>query len=329
MKFVPRILIILFFLPVVVTADRIIVKNGSSYDGAILKSENNMVYLQTSDTIYSRIPSSLISSILFRYADIVYLLNGEEIKCKVLTRTISDLNIITESGARTIKIVDLKRFFYNDIDSLLVKNLPPTGDVFNNEKTLSLLDTRMDKTIFLGVAGGVIYPNGKAWQDNFITATSLLGLFAQGQIGITFVRNIAFYGGYLYGQFGNTTENNLESDVNIAYFHLGADYLHTFDFLPGVNFILGGDVGLVNLSGNIYTYSYRNIDIGGITPNIGFRLSIGARLFFMKQMAGSLKLGYFKVQDFNVPVPAEIEYNVTIPVSGWTVIAGVSFHMPI
>jgi len=323
------IIVLILLLPLMVNADRVIIKDGKKYDGAILKSDESHVYLQVSDTIFSKIPHTLIQTLTFRFADMVYLLNGEEVKCKVLTRTVSDLNIVSETGLRTIKIVDLKRFFYNETDSLTISTLPSTSEVFNNEKSLSLMDTRMDKTIFFSLAGGAIYPDGKSWQEEFITATSLLGMFAQGQLGFTLARNIAVYGGYMYNQYDNSAENDLQSDVNYGYYYAGVDYLHSFDFLPGVDFSLGGDIGMVSLDGNIYTYSYRDIDLSGSSPNIGFRVLFGVRLFFMKQLAAYLKTGYFKVQDFVITVPAETEYDVTLPLGGWTIILGASFHIPI
>lgn len=323
------VIFLLLLLPLLSFADCVIVKDGTKYKGAILKSDDKQVYLQVSDTIFSRIPHSLVRTITFRYADMVYLLNGETIKCKVLTRSVTELNIVAENGPRTIKIMDLKRYFYNENDSLIITSLPQTGDVFNNEKSLSSMDTRMDKTIFFSLAGGAIYPDGKTWQKDFITANSLLGIFSQGQIGFTLVRNIAIYGGYMVNQYSNTAENDLQSEVNFGYYHLGVDYFHTFDFLPGVNFSIGGDAGMVNLNGKIYTYSYRELDLSGLSPNIGFRLLIGARLFFLKQVSASIKAGYFSIQDFIINVPAEIEYDVTLPLSGWTIMFGASFHLPI
>ena len=320
---------LILLIPLLLIADRVTIRNGAEYDGAILKADDRLVYIQVSDTLFSKIPHSLIKAITFRYADMVYLLNGEKIKCKVLSKTVSELYIISESGPQSIKISDLKRYFSNERDSLNITSLPPTGDIFDNEKSVTLMDTKMDKTIFFSLSGGAIYPDGKAWQESFVTANSLLGMYGQGQVGFTLVKNIAFYGGYMICQYDNTAENDLQSDVNFGYYHLGMDYLHSFDFLPGVDFSLGGDAGMVNLSGNIYTYSYRNLDLSGISPNIAFRFLLGARLFLMNQLAGYLKAGYFKAQDFTISVPAEIEYNVILPLSGWTIMAGASFYIPI
>jgi len=135
------IIVLILLLPLMVNADRVIIKDGKKYDGAILKSDESHVYLQVSDTIFSKIPHTLIQTLTFRFADMVYLLNGEEVKCKVLTRTVSDLNIVSETGLRTIKIVDLKRFFYNETDSLTISTLPSTSEVFNNEKITCITHT--------------------------------------------------------------------------------------------------------------------------------------------------------------------------------------------
>ena len=191
------------------------------------------------------------------------------------------------------------------------------------------MDTALDKTIFMSIAGGALYPDGDAWQESFVTANSLLGLYGQGQIGFTLVRNIAVYGGYMAAQFDNSAEDDLQSEVNLAYYHLGVDYLHEFDFLPGINFSLGGDIGMTKLSGNIYTHSYRNLELDNLSSNIAFRILVGARLFFMKRLAAFLKVGYMGVQDYNITVPAEPEYQLILPLSGWTLLAGASFYISI
>jgi hypothetical protein len=42
-----------------------------------------------------------------------------------------------------------------------------------------------------------------------------------------------------------------------------------------------------------------------------------------------LKAGYFFAQKFVVTVPAECSYDISIPLNGWTIIAGFSFYIPI
>jgi hypothetical protein len=84
----------LFFLlglPALLWADQLKLSNGRIYEGAVIMSDNRSVSILISDTQQVKVPHSLIASVFFRYADQVYLLSGETIKCKVLDEKLPDL----------------------------------------------------------------------------------------------------------------------------------------------------------------------------------------------------------------------------------------------
>jgi hypothetical protein len=99
--------------------------------------------------------------------------------------------------------------------------------------------------------------------------------------------------------------------------------------MSGVKFSIGTDIGMYKLSGSIYTYSYREIDLSELSANIAYRPRIGARTFVSDRMVVYLNAGYFFVQDFSTEVPANLPYEIKIPLSGWTLNVGVNYHLPI
>jgi len=216
------LLIFLANLPVLTRADQVKLSDGKTYDGAVTGADDYSVFIQVSDTQAVKIPKAYISSICFRYADRVYLLSGEVLKCKVLDQRVPDLFIVSENGPQQLKISELKRYFYNDADSLWISYLPPTGAVFNNLKSIDLMDTELNRAIFISLAGGILSVPAQSWQENFITASSLLGLTGQVQLGVYLQRNLAVYGGFLFGHYKNTAEGDLESEMNSNYLELGS-----------------------------------------------------------------------------------------------------------
>jgi len=316
-------------LPALIRADQVKLSAGKTYSGAITGADKRSVFIQISDTQTVKIPHSHVSSIFFRYADRVYLLSGEVIKCKVLTQIVPDLFIVSENGPRKLKISELKRYFYNDADSLSISYLPPTGAVFNNLKSIDLMNTELNRALFLSLSAGILSVPAQSWQENFITASSLLGLTGQAQLGFYLQRNLAVYGGFLYGHYKNTAEGNLKSEINSGYLHLGVTYYsRAFEFLPGTGFLVSADAGLLNVTGNLYTYSYRDIALDGLKPNIAGRILIGARTFLMSHFDAYLKTGYFFAQSFKLTVPAvQRPYDINLPLGGWMILGGISVYI--
>jgi hypothetical protein len=316
-------------------ADQISLNDGRVYSGAIINADESFINIQIDDSTTAKIPHGLVQSVFFRYADVVYLLSGEEIKCKILNERFPNLHIINDKGMKLIKLVDLKRYFYNDTDSLTLNSLPQTGTQFNNEKSLQLIEKTFSQSIFLSISGGFAFVQGKKWQDNFLTSSSLLGVLIQAQAGLSPIKNVSAHLGFTYGLIDNTItspDNQVALDGKISsnYYYIGFDYFPTFkNFLPQVKFSIGTDIGLYKLNGSIYSYSYREIDLSDLSAKIAYRPRVSARTFVSDRIAVYLNAGYFLVQDFSATVPADLQYEIKIPLSGWTLYVGANYHFPI
>jgi len=324
-----RFLYLLFIFPVLAFADNITLKDGRIYSGAIINADAMYVNIQVEDTITVQVPHTLVESVTFRFADVVYLLSGEEMKCKILEEKFPNLRVVTIEGLQEIRLADLKRYFYNSADSLTVQFLPETGSVFNNEKSFKEEKKLFKQSVYLGITGGIIYPPGKEWQNNFITSNTLIGVLLQAQFGLCMINHVSVYCGYTYSQYDNTTEGELSSEVNTGYYHFGVEYYNSFNEIPFIELYIGGDIGLLKASGNIYTYSYRNLELQDETASIAFRPKIGARTYVTKNIDVSLSAGYFIAQEKSFNVPSVPDLEIKLPLNGWTFFASANFHFPV
>jgi hypothetical protein len=318
----------LLLFPILLLADQVSLNDGREYDGAIIGSDANFINLQVDDTTTVRIPHGLVEKVFFRYADMIYMLSKEEIKCKIIEEEIPNLRIITAAGERLIKLVDIKDRWINITDSLIAPSLPLTGNIFNNEKSLRLIRQPFRQSLFLSLSGGIIYPPAQEWQDNFLTSISLTGVTAQGQIGVSLIENISVYFGYSFSQYDNTA-GDLESTLQTQYIHGGVKYSKAFDFLPMIEFSVGGDLGLMSIGGELYSYSFRKLTLDNLTANIAYRPEVGARASIMDRLFIYLNFGYLVAQEFKTQVPEVPDTEIKIPISGVTIYAGITYHIPL
>ena len=86
---------------------------------------------------------------------------------------------------------------------------------------------------------------------------------------------------------------------------------------------------MLKLSGNVYTYSYRNVELEGESASIAFRPKIGARTYVTKNIDVSLSAGYFIAQEKSFTVPSVPDLSVKVPMNGWTLFASANFHFPV
>ena len=84
MKEKARYLFLTLLFPALIFADSITLKDGRIYSGAIINADAIYINIQVEENTTVQVPHTLVESVTFRYADVVYLLSGTEIKCKIL-----------------------------------------------------------------------------------------------------------------------------------------------------------------------------------------------------------------------------------------------------
>ena len=315
MKKLIRYVLLFALLPSLMLADQVTLQNGTKYDGKIISADQNYIYLQISDSATAKIPHTLVKSVFLTYSDLVYLLTGEIIECKIIDEVLPDLLIVTEQGPAAIRVVELKKYYYNDADSLLIPVLPPTGKYFNNQKIFERQKRILGKYLLLGMHAGAVNLPATEWNNNFITASKLLGFSSGINIGYSFHSHLLSNLGIEYNWYPNNFEK-LISTVKRYYLYLGIAYLHNFSFLPDFDFSLGTDIGLNFLRGNIYLFSYRNTDLkdGGIQPAVRPYLAIQKSI--ANRLITRFQLGYLLGRPFTVKPEPDYLKKVTIGYNG-------------
>ena len=316
------------FLVVTAYADQVILNDGTKYDGAIVQADDHFVYVQLDAESVAKIPHQLVNRIIFRYADTIYLLDGSEIKCKLLEEKFPDLRIVSSTGQQLIKLGNFKRYFYNNVDSLVTSAMPPTGPFFNNQKALEKVKFPFRQSISISIDGGLVVPPADKWQTNFLIDSAPMGASLQGRLGLHLIENISVALGYNYSEYGFTVHGDLDSKITSSYYHLGVNYLFNLDFLDILDLSVGADIGLYNIKGTIYSYSYRKIGLDELSANIAYRPHATATAFVSKNLAVHLSMGYLLAQDFIIKTGTECQTEITIKTSGITALAGISYRIP-
>jgi hypothetical protein len=321
--------LLIIFQVVTSRADHVIINDGTRYEGAIIQADDQFVYVQLDAESIAKIPHQLVSRVFFRHADTVYLLDGSEIKCKLLEENFPDLRIVSGTGQQLIRLGNLKRYFYNNTDSLITTSMPSTGPLFNNQTTIEKVKFPFRQTLSISIAGGLIVPPADKWQSNFLTDSSPMGALVQGHIGFNLIEKISVILGYNYSEYGFTVQGDLDSKITSNFYHLGVKYSFDLDFLDLLDLSVGADIGLYSIGGDIYSYSYRKINLDQLTANIAYRPHATASVFVSKNLAVDITLGYLLAQDFTVQAGNECQSKITIPMSGMTVCAGINYRIPI
>jgi hypothetical protein len=300
-------IILLLLIPVYIWADEVVLQNGTRYDGKITSADQDYIYLQLTDTTTAKIPHSLVKSVFFTYSDLAYLRSGKVIECKIIDEVLPDLLIVTEQGPATIKIVELKRYFYNAADSLLIPFLPATGKFFNNQKVFELKKNISGNYLILGLNAGAVNLPAKEWNNSFITAPKLLGFSAGLNIGYSLKPNLLSNLGFEYSWYPNNYQE-FSSTVRRYFLYFGFTYMKKLSIMHDMYFSLGIDVGINFLQGNIYLFSYRDIDIQNTTSKPAIRPYLALQKSITNRFITRVQLGYLLGSPFTLqPQPAYLK----------------------
>jgi hypothetical protein len=308
-----KIICLLLFFMSVGFADTIETHNGEKHDGIVIESTSKYVKFQLDDSTYIRIVHDDIKSIFFTFADAVYLLSKQTIKCKILEEIYPQLKVITSEGIKHYRYNEIKRYFYNDLDSLYITSLPPTTYSFNNDKIKLFKQSTFSKNIFVGIRGGINSISIKEWEDNFLSSEAVLGFEGGIKVGYSLFEKFNITLGYEYGRYRSTIQGDLENSFNTNFIYLSPSYLEKFVFSYIFYAGLALDVGLFKSNGNLYLYSYRNIDIEDQAFNIAVRPKIILRFPVSNNFLIDLDAGYLFAKSNEIDIP--VKSVKTFPVS--------------
>jgi hypothetical protein len=296
-------------------ADQVKLLDETCLEGKIISADQNYIYLQLTDTTTAKIPHALVHSVFFNYSDLLYLQSGEVIECKIIDRTLTELKIVTGQGVQPIKLIDIKRYFYNTADSLLVPLLPPTGNIYNNQKIFEQQKTISGKYLLAGINSGFTGIPAEKWNDSFITTSNLLGFSAGIRADYTLRSDLLGSAGLEYTWIKNTSDE-LRSTVRRYFFYLGLAYMKNFSLIRSISVLAGIELGINHFQGNIYSFSYRNITIDKSGIKLGLRPYLGAQTNLTSRLVSRIQIGYLLGQPLDIQPGPEYLKKIDIGYAG-------------
>jgi len=276
--------------------------------------------LQTENLVFAYINKDEIDSLIFSHADIVYLLSGKNIQCKVLNDNYKYLTIITSMGIQEIYSLDIKRYFYNQGDKLRVLFLPETGEAFSNNENpnASFWQEKDFKRIFFGARLGYTFLT-ESWKQFTYPDYKWTADMTDLSIGISFVKNLFVNIGYeitTYTNYKSLNHYNIES----AYTYFGFEYTFESEYL--LNYLLSINYVNIRIHTENRTPFSSSLQTNGIRPGVGIFAYINRNI--------SLNFEYafmFSTAKAELKYPSIENRDISLNLNGHCFKAGVRFHI--
>ena len=259
-------------------ADRIHRIRGSSIEGRITGASAEGVRIKPYSSRTVLVPHAEIQSIVFTWADVVYMKSGESYRCKIVNRIPPDLIIVTETGEQRIRFAEIQMFYYHSAQNLTVPMLPPTGNDFKNDRSLAVTD--IQRRIYFGLIFGTHLPPIRDWNESFFAATWIIS--AGGRMGVILKPTLNCNLSFEYSLYNYLHYNEFKTEFHTLFISAGAEWVRQINRNPITYASIGADAGILVGSGHLYLFSYRKVDFlettPGFLPRAGIRMHIGGRI---------------------------------------------------
>lgn len=319
-------IVLLISLTCFALADEVTLNDGTVYSGTIFSADPASIIMQTNDSTSVAIPKSRVKTIFFHKSDLVYLLDGSVIECKILEQVFPNLKIVTESGNQHVRVIDLKRYFHNEADSLFVPSLPPTGALFLNKENYVFTTKHTGLEYMVSAYGGLSVPPSGSWQNYFITAANVLSLNGGLQAGYMVSKDIMISAGAEFAGYNNSVGEDLTSHFNTMYLYLSGSLQNLYNFSDNLRTFANVDIGLFSMTGNFYMYSYRKIKILQSENSYGFRIGGGLVYDIDSNISMQIKSGYMVSNLVEYEPPAAGLGTIKIDFNGFYVLTGINYY---
>ena len=326
-------IVLLLLIPVFLWADEVFLQNGTKYAGKIISADQNYIYLQLTDTTTAKIPHALAKSVFFNYSDLVYLLSGEVIECKIVNEIITDLLIITTQGPVTIKVVNIKKYFYNTADSLLIPFLPPTGKVFNNQEILEPPKEIFRKHLLLGFNTGISFTPAAEWEGSFYKGKDPLGFTTGVIVEYPLQSYLITHLGYEYILYKNISKEYLPAQIHRYLFFGGLAYKHKFLVPRHSYYSVGISIGSNWIKGSHQiSGSHPDITLNTL-DNMGSRVAVRTYLaveaFIWGQLMLRFQYTYMFMKSFHYQPTPNYPEKINLDFSGPALGISLFFQIPL
>ena len=308
------------FLTISAFADEITMNDGTKIKGRILSATVSHVIIKSEEQGTIQISHPEIKSILFSWADKIYLASGETVIGKIVNRDPFNLLVVTKDGLLSIPLSNLRMYFYHSSQDLRIMKLPLTGNDFKNDKAFP--PKPLKNRFFLGLNSGWHLPPYNEWKKEFMGGAWM----ASGGIkaGYHPTESLAVGVGLRFDFYRYVHYEDYESQYLTIYANAGLEYARKIKALPPSYAFIGLDVGLLNLSGRCHLYSFREIELNEIS--IAIIPKIGVRTFLNNNVTLGVEIAYFMANTGSIDLPLECIDELNISFNGISAFFNVLYY---
>lgn len=319
-KFVISFFIAFIFLNISAFADEIKITDGTKIKGRILSATVSHVIIESEERGTIKISHPEIKSIVFSWADKIYLASGETVICKIVNRDPFNLLVVTEDGLLSIPLLNLRMYFYHSSQDLSITKLPITGDDFKNDKAFP--PKPLKNRFFLGLNSGWHLPPYNKWKREFMGGAWM----ASGGIraGYHPTESLTIGMGLRFDFYRYAHYEDYISQYLTLYANSGVEYSFKLKALPPSYAFIGLDFGLLSLLGKCHLYSFREIELNELS--IAVVPKIGVRSFLNNNVALGVEIAYFIANTGSIDLPIECSDELNISFNGISALFNVLYY---
>lgn len=318
--------------PVIVfSADKVILINGSSYEGIITGAEEDSILI-SSDGIIKRIPRADIELIVFSSSDIVVIKNGANLEGKVVAKNGEDVVVATAEGIKTIKNFLINKVMYNSGKSVRVTVFPVTDKFFINEQEKAILTQEKGMLFAPYLNFASYYAFLSDWREQYISEYGkkpsgggfLIGIGAKLYITPRFQAQTGYeyFGSQKIDVKLSRPTSNFTARVSYEFYYVGAAYGFTNPNTPLTYFYGGIEIGML-------TGSKGGLDSNLFSTVPAIRYTIGAEQYISKNIFLSADFAFLSADVENLKLNGLPIEGVSVDFSGITLGTKLGFRLPL
>jgi len=326
-------LIQFLFFSAYLFADIIVTPDGTVYKGTIVSADDSVVVIKIGTTETAVTRSSIIA-IHFSSADVIYLISGEEITCKIASKDRDNVIVAAADGMRSIPNSSIEKVRYNFRNDLKVTNLPRTDSHFSNISAERSYKEN-GKSVFLMFHLDAHYASLNDWSKQFYSTNGqpveTSGLIWGAEIGYAASDRIALCVGA--ESFStptltiNQTSPSFEDYAGYTFIYGSVHFGGRPKTLPEL-FIYGG-IDLGSLTGKEVVKNFNGIDFEGGNTKFAQRFKAGMQYMTSNRFSITSEIGYLAANVKEVEVLGNVVPNYSLDFSGLFIRAGFSYHIPL
>jgi len=284
------IVLLVIFIRTNLSADTLYCIKDQVFTGIITKSTETHIHIKDKNTS-DIIPKTAVIKVLFSRADIILFNNNDSLKCKIVKKQDESINIINERGILSFHENEIRSLKYNESDTLTVKTLPVTGEVFVNKPPDAYHSFKFKRSYYLQFSPGYHTCKSKfRVPEGTQKVNSVEGLKIGGEVGFAFTDTISAGLGietFLPDDYVNKT--NFDNAISYTFLYLSSKISYRPLNISVVSYFAGIDLGLLYATEEILLPLGQTLKAN--SSGIAYRIKVGSSIK-IKNVEASFNLAY-------------------------------------